>query len=567
MLQQFIQMFRHRTRYKDIAPEEIFIDSQNLPDFDVHQFEGRIEKPISKRAFTFLAVVFLIVASVGVYKIWGLQVISGEVYAQRSENNRLADSIVFANRGVIFDRNDVPLVWNDLNAENHDFALRVYATSTGLASVLGYVKYPMKDSAGFYYQTTYAPKDGIEKMYDYILSGINGIKSTETDARGEQTSFRIMEPAKDGNNIHLSIDSGVQKSMHDAMLEYAARAGYRGGGGVIMDIYTGEIIAMSSFPEYDSNVLALGTDTEQIREYLNDRNNPFLNRVVGGLYTPGSIVKPFIAMGVLAEDIIDPSKQILSTGALSVPNPYNPDNPTVFRDWKAHGLVDLREAIAVSSNVYFFQVGGGFGAQKGLGITQIEKYLRMFGFGEKSGIEVYGEKAGVIPNPEWKKTLFGEKESWRLGDTYNTSIGQYGMQVTPLQAVRAVGALANGGKLLYPTLIKATSEYQSLSTPVSLPQADFELVREGMVMTVTEGTARSLEFPYVKVAAKTGTAELGATKSTVNSWVIGYFPADKPRYAFAVVMERGRANNQVGATLIMRSVFEWMNLNAPAYFE
>lgn len=567
MISWLLSFFNSKKQYKDIAPDEIFLDSQNLPDFDVYQFEGRIEKPISQWSLTLLSLLFLVTGGVFVYKLWVLQVAESGQYAVKSENNRLADTIIFANRGVIFDRSDTPLVWNDLNDKNGDFALRMYATSTGLSTVLGYVKYPTKDSSGFYYQTTYIPKDGIEKIYDAVLSGKNGAKMTETDALGAETSLQIVDYPRDGGNVHLSIDAGVQKSMYDAMLDYAARAGYRGGGGVIMDVRSGEIIAMASFPEYDSNILSIGSDTEKIKGYLSNKNNPFLNRVIGGLYTPGSIVKPFIAMGVLTEKIISPNKQILSTGSLSVPNPYNPDKPTVFRDWKAHGYVDLREAIAVSSNVYFFQVGGGFGDQKGLGISNIETYMRMFGFGEKTGIESYGEKAGVIPNPTWKKSLFGEEEEWRLGDTYNTSIGQYGVQVTPLQAVRAIGAIANGGKLLYPTLIKPNASYESLSVPVPLAESDFKIVREGMRMTVTEGTAKSLNFPFVKVAAKTGTAELGVAKNLVNSWTVGFFPADNPKYAFAVVMEKGKANNQVGATLIMKDVLEWMNLNAPDYFE
>ncbi len=567
MISWFFSFFKFRKQYKDIDPDEIFLDSQNLPDFDVHQFEGRIEQPISKRSISLLAIIFILVGGAFMYKLWDLQVTDASGYSQKSENNRLADSIVFANRGVIFDRNEVPLVWNDLNETNGDFARRMYATSTGLSTVLGYVKYPTKDSSGFYYQTTYVPKDGIEKMYNEKLSGVNGYKLTETDALGKATALKVVEPSVDGGNLHLSIDAGVQKTMYKAMLEYAARAGYRGGGGVIMDVDSGEIIAMASFPEYDSNILSLGSDNGKITNYLTDKNNPFLNRVVSGLYTPGSIVKPFIAMGALTEGIISPEKQILSTGSLTVPNPYNPDQPTIFRDWKAHGLVNMRRAIAVSSNVYFFEIGGGFEDQKGLGISKIEKYMRMFGFGEKTGIESYTEKAGVIPNPTWKKTLFGADEEWRLGDTYNTSIGQYGVQVTPLQAVRAIGAIANGGKLLYPTVIKPNDAYESLSTPVPLAESDFQIVREGMRMTVTEGTAQSLSFPFVKVAAKTGTAELGPTKSLVNSWTVGFFPADKPRYAFAVVMEKGRSNNQVGATLIMRDVLEWMNLNAPEYFE
>ena len=213
MFSWLLSLFRFKKQYKDIDPDEIFIDGENLPEFDVHQFEGRIEQPISKNSISLLALLFLIIGSVFIYKLWGLQVTEAKKYTQKSENNRLADSIVFANRGVIFDRNDTPLAWNDLNTTNGDFARRVYATSTGLSTVLGYVKYPTKDSSGFYYQTTYVPKDGIEKLYDSELSGANGYKLTETDALGKATSLKVVEPGVDGANLHLSIDAGVQLSL------------------------------------------------------------------------------------------------------------------------------------------------------------------------------------------------------------------------------------------------------------------------------------------------------------------------------------------------------------------
>ena len=459
------------------------------------------------------------------------------------------------------------MAWNTVNNEHPDFADRAYATSTGLGTILGYIKYPAKDSSGFYYQKKYTPKDGLEKTYDTELAGINGLHLIETDTRNRVTSESIVEPPKDGKNITLSIDAGIQKELYNTMIEYSTKAGYRGGAGVIMDVYTGEILAMASFPEYDSNIVTDGSDRETINRYLQDTNNPFLNRVVGGMYTPGSIVKPYVAMGVLNEHIIDPSTQILSTGALTVPNPYNPDKPSVFKDWKAHGLVDLRHAIAVSSNVYFFEVGGGFGNQKGLGITNIEKYMRMFGFGSKTGIAIDGEQVGVIPNPTWKKNLFGKNEEWRLGDTYNTSIGQYGVQVTPLQVVRAVASIANGGNLLTPTVIKSDGFVEPQRIPISLSPGYFTIVKEGMRLTVTEGTSKVLGIPEIAIAAKSGTAELGVNKSRVNSWITGFFPYEKPRYAFAIVMEKGVANNQVGAALVIRKVLDWIVLHRPEYYK
>jgi penicillin-binding protein 2 len=203
--------------------------------------------------------------------------------------------------------------------------------------------------------------------------------------------------------------------------------------------------------------------------------------------------------------------------------------------------------------------------QPGLGISNIEKYLRLFGFGSKTGIDFTTDLEGVIPNPEWKKTVFNG-DSWRVGDTYNTSIGQYGVQITPIQALKAVSLIANGGNVITPRIIK-TNENQLNLEKINISSDNIEIVKEGMRKTVTEGTAKTLYLPYVKISAKTGTAELGVSKTTVNSWVIGFFPSDKPKYAFALVMEKGKANNQIGAALVMRDVFEYLNLNKPEYLK
>ena len=189
-----------------------------------------------------------------------------------------------------------------------------------------------------------------------------------------------------------------------------------------------------------------GKDEVKIGSYYKDTSNPFLNRVISGLYAPGSIVKPFLAFAALEEKVISPEKEIISTGQILVLNPYNPDKPSIFKDWKAHGAVDMKRAIAVSSDVYFYEIGGGFGSQKGLGIDRIKKYLEIFGFTKKTGFDFQKEATGVIPDPAWKEKTFNG-EIWRIGDTYNTAIGQYGLQITPIQAVTAVAALANGGQV------------------------------------------------------------------------------------------------------------------------
>jgi len=566
MFHQIRKIFRQRryTKNRDIDPDEIFLDSQNLPDFDVSQFEGTIEKPIPKSTLKALLSFLLLVGVLFGWKVWDLQVVQGEELRQRSDNNSLRRTFIYADRGVIMDRNSTPLVSNNINPDSEDFSLRVYEGGAGLSTVLGYIKYPTKDSSGFYYQTKFEPKDGVEKIYNTQISGENGIKIIETDVKGNVVSESVVQQPRNGSNVDLSVDVRLQKKLYESMLDVANRAGYKGGSGVIMDVRNGEILAMSSFPEYDSGVMTDGSDSAKISSWLKDTNYPFLNRAVNGLYTPGSIMKLFVGLGVLEEGVISPTKQIFSAGTLTIPNPFFPDKPSVFVDWKAHGLVDFRRAIAVSSNIYFYQVSGGYRDQRGIGIENIEKYAKMFGFGKKTNINFPGEKAGTIPSPEWKEKTF-KGEIWRLGDTYNTSIGQYGFQVSPLQAVRAVAAIANEGKLFTPTLLK-NGGGDFLSVP-PLQESSYRIVKEGMRLGVTEGTSGSLNFSFVEVASKTGTAQIGVGNTGVNSWVVGFWPYKDPKYAYAIVMERGSLNNQFGATLVMYEFLNWVNVYTNEYLQ
>jgi penicillin-binding protein 2 len=300
-----------------------------------------------------------------------------------------------------------------------------------------------------------------------------------------------------------------------------------------------------------------------IQDYLTDKKKVFLDRAISGLYTPGSIVKPFFAIGALTEGVIDPYKKILSTGSISIPNPYFPDKKTVFKDWRANGWTDMREAIAVSSDIYFYEIGGGFEGQKGMGIVNIEKYAKLFGIGEKTGVDLPDEKGGVIPSPLWKIKNF-KGEVWRIGDTYNTTIGQYGFQVTPMEMVRAVSTIANYGSFITPHYISENTE--KIIPKIDLKKEYFDVAREGMRQCVLMGTCILLNVPYVQVAAKTGTAQIGINKNKVNSWIIGFFPYENPKYAFTIMMESGPSGNNVGASSIMRQLLDWMSINTPEYF-
>jgi penicillin-binding protein 2 len=329
-----------------------------------------------------------------------------------------------------------------------------------------------------------------------------------------------------------------------------------------MNINTGELIALTSFPSYDPEVMADGDDVALITAYNEDARLPFLNKVVGGAYTPGSVVKPFVAYAALAEGIVSPEREFVSTGQLVVPNPYNPSNPSRFTDWRAHGVVDMRRAIAFSSNVYFYIVGGGFGEQRGLGIRKMTEYYRLFGLGTSTGVNLGEEQIGVVPDPAWKARTFDD--DWRLGDTYFTAIGQFGFLTTPLQMLRAYAGLANGEFLVTPHVQKGV---QGSTTPLKLDRGYLRVVHEGMRMATNfpGGTARSLERPTVAIAAKSGTAEVGAGNAFVNSWAAGFFPYEEPQYAFIIMMDRAPRSNSLGATRIMGDVVRWMEQYRPEY--
>ncbi len=554
--------------------DEIFMDSSNLPSFNKGRMEGRLELPISRRSIFLVGGCFALIAIIFFFKLFNLQVTDGANYRERSDNNRIDQGIVIAERGVIYDRNGEMLAWNsaDYNDER-GFSLRAYTDRSGLGQLLGYVSYPQKDKNGFYYRTDYIGRTGLESAYEHILHGRNGKQIIEVNVSGNIISSLTYDQSRAGESLETSVDAELSESMYNIINEAVEKAGFRSGAGAIMDVETGEIIAMTSFPSFDPEVMANGSDSELIDSYNNDTRFPFLNKLIGGVYTPGSIVKPFIAYAALKEGVISPQREITSNGQLIIPNPYNPSQPTRFGDWRAHGATDAKTAIAYSSDVYFYIIGGGLPAIAapqagvsseftGLGIARIDRYMELFGLGELTGINFPGEQAGLIPTPEWKVETFDEE--WRLGNTYHTSIGQFGFLTTPLQMMRAYAILANGGKVIKPTFIKDKEpDYYE----IDLDEGYLRVVQEGMRMAVNKdgGTVRGLDLPYVEIAGKSGTAELGNDNAHVNSWVAGYWPYKEPKYSFILLMERAPRDNSLGAGWVMREVFEWMNEHRPNY--
>ena len=539
----------------DLDPDEIFLDSSNIPKFDNQQFEGRFEKPIKRGALIFVGFIFgcLFLGYVG--RAFYLQVISGAVYAERSRVNHVRQEPIFSNRGIVYDRNKTVLISNELvEGDEHAPPERVYYDRPGFSHILGYVSYPKRDSSGFFWQNDYIGKDGIEKTYDSYLKGVSGRRLIETNASGGIVSENTVTYPRDGETLTLSIDAGVQEELYRDIRALAERARFSGGAGVIMNVNTGEILALTSFPEYDNSFKSY--KIKKVDPFA-DKSKPFINRAIAGLYTPGSVVKPFFALAALEENVITPEKQILSTGQISIPNPFKKGEETIFKDWKAHGLVNMRQAIAVSSDVYFYEIGGGYKDQKGLGIKRLEQYSTMFGFGQRTGVDLPGESSGTIPGEEWKAKMF-DGEQWLVGDTYHTAIGQYGFQMTPIELVRAVAAIANGGKLLTPRVNLSAPDTGEKPVVLTFKENNLKVVREGMRKAVTEGTVQGLSIPGFRVAAKSGTAQVGARKQYVNSWITGYFPYDEPKYAFAVVLEQGSPENTEGAQFAVQPLLWYL---------
>lgn len=540
--------FRKTYRDLEIAPDEIFLDASATSDFDRSQFEGRLEQPLSPATYTGVGVLLVLVFLALVVRAGDLQIVQGALFAQVSAHNSLSATTLIAPRGVITDRNGIPLAENVAQPDGSVYRTYPYPE---MGQIIGYVSRPKKDASGRYYDTEITGVAGLEATYNDTLAGTNGSVLVEKDALGNVRSQGALVPPVDGKTLQLSVDALVERLFASAIGGAVRDNGFVAGAGVIMDVHTGAVVAIVSYPSYDPNVLSAGTPAATINAYNSDPGHPFLDHAVQGTYAPGSIVKPLISSGALTDGIITPDTIINDPGKLVVPDPYHPGQNFVYTGWKALGPVDVRSAIAWSSDIFFYTVGGGFGSQKGLGIDRLDYWYDQYGLGKPTGIDLPGEASGLVPSPAWKKAAL--HEPWYLGDTYFTAIGQYSMQVTPIQMARATAAVANGGKLLTPTLLKDQTPVWSM---VPATSNSLQVVREGMREGVTEALAQALKVPYVSVAAKTGTAQVGVNNEFDNAWVEGFFPYENPRYSFAVVLERGPSGVGEKAVTAMRTFFD-----------
>ncbi len=610
----------------EIELEDILTDHAAEEDF--------VEVPVGDRAFRTMMLLALVLSLVVVYQVLYLNVFQGSFYDHRALVNMSDPNVQIAPRGIIYDRTGKALVQNvtsfnvfltpgslpddpsarsaiiaqaagilglDQNAileelgakdwslsdklplkedVNHDELVALSAanlagvdvesgfkqspvTPLDLSHVLGYTGLVGESDLKANQDLTVddqVGRAGLEAEYDAYLRGTDGEKLVLSNAAGKAQTERTVRLPSPGDDVTTYIDAGLQEYFYNDLQADIRALGRQIGVGLAFDPQNGEVLALFNIPSYDPGNVAAS---------LNGPNQPLFDRAVAGLYSPGSTIKPLDAVGALASGILNPDHQIFSPGYLDVPNPYDPTHPSRFLDWQYQGWVDLYSALAKSSDVYFYEVGGGFGDQTGLGITRLKEWWQKFGLGEPTGIDLPGEASGFLPDPAWMKSAKGE--DWLLGDTFNVSIGQGDLTVTPVELLNYISAIANGGKLFAPRVMEKITDAEGNVIAESQPKVLSDLsaeigpylkdVQQGMRDAVTKpyGTAYLLHDLPLPVAAKTGSAQVKNNTET-NALFVGYAPANDPQIALLILVENAKEGS-LNVVPVARDVFSWYYQN------
>jgi penicillin-binding protein 2 len=449
-----------------------------------------------------------------------------------------------------------------------DNAIRDYKDSNVFAHVIGHTgKVTQDELSGHqdYLLNDYIGKSGLELQYEQFLRGIPGKRQVEVDAQGNLKKTLAEVPATLGLNLKLNIDYELQKKIYDSLLEVMGRGKAKKAAAVATDPQTGRVLALVSLPSFDNNMFARGIKTDEYNQLLNDPNFPMINRVVDGTYPPGSTVKPMLATAALTEGVVKPNTKILDDGVIRV------GSYTFYGyDHSGLGLMDIYSAIAKSSDIYFYTVGGGNAKTNftGMGPEKVAEWYRKFYLGQKSGIDLPYEKTGLVPDPQWK--LATRDEKWYLGDTYHFSIGQGDLLVTPLQVNNWTATIANGGRIMQPFILdevvdnagRAIKEIQPkvLTDHVASPEI-IKIVQDGMRQTVTLGSARSLNTLPIEISGKTGSAQFDAKDlSRLHAWFTSYAPSSNPQIALTILVESGGEGSSVSVP-VAKMVYEWWAQN------
>lgn len=410
----------------------------------------------------------------------------------------------------------------------------------------------------------YIGKEGIEKKYEKDLRGISGKKQVEVDSVGNIKKVVAEEEPQSGNNLVLTIDKDLQAKSEEILQSWIKKAKAKKGVAISLNPKNGEILSIVSIPSYDNNVFSKGIDSEEYKKLIEDPDKPLYNRVISGIYPPASTIKSVMAAAGLQEGVINAETTIEDRGSIDVPNKYNPDIVYHFVGWERSGLglMNVYSAVAKSSDIYFYYVGGGYEDFDGLGVEKIIEYYRKFGMGSKTGIDLPGEAEGLIPTPSWKEEV--KQESWYLGDTYHISIGQGDLLTTPLQVLCWTAVFANGGELVKPYLLKdITSNTGDViySSQKKTVRKDFinnnyiDIVKRAMRETVLNGSGKSLSDLPFAAAGKTGTAQHGGSDKT-HSWFTSFAPYEDPEIVTVVLVEEGGEGHDI-AVPATKEILQW----------
>lgn len=381
-------------------------------------------------------------------------------------------------------------------------------------------------------------KAGLERQYDEQLRGQLGAIYTQINARGAPLQTMGTRPARPGEDIQLTLDIGLQQFIFEQLQEKA-------GAVVVLEPASGAVRALVSSPAYDPNILAQPEHQAEINVLLRQPLDPLFNRAVDGMYPPGSTIKPLLAAAALEEKLITPSTTIISRGGITV-------GPWQFPDWKpgGHGATNVAKALAESVNTFFYAISGGYEGQMGLGVDMMTTYLRRFGWGHATKIDLPNEAAGFLPSPAWKEKT--KHERWYIGDTYHLAIGQGDVLVTPLQLSAATGMIAQRGRQMPPHL-KAVDKPNGQLVRLR----DWDTVRSGMRAAVTDGSARGLNALVVPLAAKTGTAQTGGGSEETHAWLTSFGPFNEPKLVVTVLLEKGGEGDK-DAVPVARAIWQWL---------
>lgn len=523
-------------------------------------------------------------------RLFHLQIVEGQHSSELSDGNRIQIRLIYAPRGVIFDRNGRVLAANapafrlvdrqtqkiklisreealELEVKNDPKAsdlevdnVRIYPLGEKVSHVVGYVGEISSDQLGFPQFKDYqigdrVGKTGLEAQYENFLRGDNGGEIIEVDSMGRKLQTLRKNPAIPGQNIYLNIDADLQENLYQKVEEGLLRSGSCCGAAIAMDPQNGEVLALASFPSFDPDIFILGDDS-LVNEIFTQADSPILNRVIGGSYPPGSTFKIVSALAGLTEakitkDTIIQDSGVIYLGSFKFSNWY-------FNQYgKTEGPLNLIRALKRSNDIYFYQVGQMVG-EKVLG-----DWAKRLKLGKKMEIDLPGEIEGLIPDDGWKQKTLGQ--IWYPGDTLHMAIGQGFVLTTPLQILGITSYIAAGGSLYKPQLVskvvdgnRVVKRYIPQILVSNLTSQDHILsIKEGLVEVAQPGGTAWPFFTFpIPTAGKTGTAEFGDPKGRTHAWYTSFAPAEDPKIAMTILLEASGEGSSVAAP-IAKEVYRW----------